>query len=210
MKQPPKVTPSKAVPKLATPRIPRLRRLSDEEIELWQQVAASVTPRRDAHLPQRLVTPPAAVAAPPIATPTGGPVAPLVKRPVPPPFAPLERTLKRKLSRGRMTADAAIDLHGLRQDAAYGVLHRFLVGAQHDGARVVIVVTGKGSTGTGGIGKYGAGDPYAGAPGVLRRAVPLWLALPEFRPLVVGFEEAGRAHGGAGALYIRLRRGPRG
>jgi DNA-nicking Smr family endonuclease len=41
---------------------------------------------------------------------------------------------------------------------------------------------------------------------VLRRAVPLWLALPELRPLVIGFEEAASAHGGAGALYVRIRR----
>ena len=42
--------------------------------------------------------------------------------------------------------------------------------------------------------------------GVLRRQVPLWLALPEFRTLVVGFEEAHVGHGGEGALYVRVRR----
>jgi DNA-nicking Smr family endonuclease len=36
--------------------------------------------------------------------------------------------------------------------------------------------------------------------------VPQWLALPEFRPLVVGFEEAHIGHGGEGALYVRIRR----
>jgi DNA-nicking Smr family endonuclease len=41
---------------------------------------------------------------------------------------------------------------------------------------------------------------------VLRRAVPLWLALAEFRPLVIGFEEAAPAHGGAGALYVHVRK----
>ena len=46
-----------------------------------------------------------------------------------------------------------------------------------------------------------------GTTGVLRRQVPLWLGLPEFRALVLGWEEAGRPHGGAGALYVRLRRG---
>lgn len=204
--RPPKSKASEAgAPNLATPRAPRLRRLSDEEIELWTQVAASVTPRPGANLPRPLVMPPSDAVAP-VKVPTGIPVAPRAAPSRPPPFAPLERTLKRKLSRGRMTADAAIDLHGLRQEAAYGVLHRFLVGAQHEGARVVLVVTGKGSRG---------GDPFGdgpsfGGPGVLRRSVPLWLALPEFRSLVVGFEEAGRAQGGAGALYIRLRRGPRG
>ena len=180
----------------APTRPPRLRKLSDEEIELWTQVAATVTPRPDAILPDRLVVPAAIVAEPqarpvPLAAP-----APSAKMPAPPPFAPLERTLKRKLSRGRMTADAALDLHGFRQEEAYGALRAFLHRAQGEGARVVLVVTGKGSRG---------GDVFGNA-GVLRRAVPLWLALPDFRPIVIGFEEAGRPHGGAGALYVRLRR----
>jgi DNA-nicking Smr family endonuclease len=41
---------------------------------------------------------------------------------------------------------------------------------------------------------------------VLRRVVPHWLRLPELRALVLGFEEAAPQHGGAGALYVRLRR----
>jgi DNA-nicking Smr family endonuclease len=41
---------------------------------------------------------------------------------------------------------------------------------------------------------------------VLRRQVPLWLELPEFRALVVGFDDAHAGHGGDGALYLRLRR----
>jgi DNA-nicking Smr family endonuclease len=56
----------------------------------------------------------------------------------------------------------------------------------------VLVITGKGVR--------------AGEPGVLRRQVPLWLGLAEFRDAVVGFEEAHMAHGGEGALYVRLRR----
>jgi DNA-nicking Smr family endonuclease len=43
-------------------------------------------------------------------------------------------------------------------------------------------------------------------PGVLRRQVPQWLGLPEFRSLVLGFEDAHVTHGGEGALYVRLRR----
>jgi DNA-nicking Smr family endonuclease len=41
---------------------------------------------------------------------------------------------------------------------------------------------------------------------VLKRQVPQWLSLPEFRTLVIGFEEAHIAHGGEGALYVRVRR----
>jgi DNA-nicking Smr family endonuclease len=64
---------------------------------------------------------------------------------------------------------------------------------QANGAKFVIVVTGKGARGT-------------GEQGVLRRQVPLWLRLPEFRNLVVGFETAHIGHGGEGALYVRVRR----
>jgi DNA-nicking Smr family endonuclease len=40
----------------------------------------------------------------------------------------------------------------------------------------------------------------------LRRQVPLWLEAPDFRGLVVGFDTAHAGHGGAGALYVRVRR----
>jgi DNA-nicking Smr family endonuclease len=36
--------------------------------------------------------------------------------------------------------------------------------------------------------------------------VPLWLSLPDLRPLVVGFTEAAIGHGGTGALYVRVRK----
>ena len=49
-------------------------------------------------------------------------------------------------------------------------------------------------------------DSWVDEPGVLRRLVPHWLREPDLRAVVLGFEEAGRAHGGAGALYVRLRR----
>ena len=44
-----------------------------------------------------------------------------------------------------------------------------------------------------------------GERGVLRRQVPLWLDLPEFRRYVLGLGTANIAHGGDGALYVRLR-----
>ena len=53
-----------------------------------------------------------------------------------------------------------------------------------------------------------ADGPWEGevAGGVLGRQVPLWLALPEFRAYVSACEQADTAHGGDGALYIRIRR----
>ncbi len=187
----------------------RLRRLSAEEIELWLSVAAGVTRRIGSALPARApAEEPAASRVPPQPS-SPGPAAKPAGRgrppagPPAPPLAPLERKLKQRLSRGRATADAAIDLHGFRQGEAHGALLRFLQRAQRDGLKVVLVVTGKG-----GRRPDEANGGYEGRDiGVLKRAVPLWLSEPAFRATVVGYEEAGRSHGGAGALYVRVRKG---
>ncbi len=113
-----------------------------------------------------------------------------------PPPAPIERRLRQKLSRGRAAPDAEIDLHGMRREEAFVALRKFLLRAQSDGARLVLVVTGKGN-------RAASGDF---ARGVLRQSVPDWLCGPEYHAIVAGFEEAARPHGGSGALYVRLRR----
>ena len=94
-----------------------------------------------------------------------------------------------------------LDLHGMTQAQAHVALHRFLVGAQRQGSRLVMVVTGKGARERG-------RRVDAAEPGVLRRAVPFWLRDGTMRAIVIGFEEAAQGHGGAGALYVRLRRPP--
>ncbi len=186
----------------ATRRRGRLRRLSEEEIELWLLVAAGVARRPGSSLPALVPSSVAAPAALPVAPPPAADPPAALLRPAStnlPPLAPLERKLKQRLSRGRMTADAVIDLHGFTRDQALSALRRFLMGAQRDGLRIVLVVTGKG-------GRPSLAFEGHDGIGVLKRSVPMWLDMPEFRPLVVGYEEAGRSHGGAGALYVRLRR----
>jgi DNA-nicking Smr family endonuclease len=90
------------------------------------------------------------------------------------------------LRRGRLEPEARIDLHGFTQDSAYRALLNFLVRAQADGAKLVLVITGKG--------------------GVLRAQLPLWLGQPDLRPLVAGMKEAHARHGGGGAYYVLLRK----
>ena len=109
----------------------------------------------------------------------------------PPPLAPLGRRMKQRVARGKEAIDARLDLHGLTQAQAHSALLHFLHNAHAREARLVLVITGKGR---------------GSEPGVLRRQVPQWLGLPEFRSLVIGFEDAHVAHGGEGALYVRLRR----
>ena len=116
-------------------------------------------------------------------------------KPSAPPLAPIGRRERSQLARGRKAIDARLDLHGMTQERAHRRLVAFLQGASADGATFVLVITGKGRA-----------SVLEGERGVLRRQVPLWLALPDLRSLVVGFEEAGIGHGGEGALYVRLRR----
>jgi DNA-nicking Smr family endonuclease len=183
-----------------TPRPGRQRRLSDDEVELWIAVAKSVSRRKGAALPaSRKVRPPPS--APTSREADAARAGPAPRPPAPPPLAPLDKRLRRRLARGRSAIDRSIDLHGMNQAQAHDALRGFLAGAQARGDRLVVVVTGKGVARAKGPESSGAD-----APGVLRRIVPHWLHAPEMRAIVLGFEEAGRAHGGSGALYVRLRR----
>jgi len=168
-----------------------------EELRLWRQATQSVAPlgrRPPGEEPRRLEEEAKA----------SSPAARAVAKPAPakgpaPALSPIDRRTVSRLTRGAVAIDAKIDLHGLTQAAAHGRLIRFLREAQAGGARMALVVTGKGRP---------ADDAATtgGERGVLRRMVPLWLASAEMRPFVVGFGAAGRAHGGAGALYVRIRR----
>jgi DNA-nicking Smr family endonuclease len=185
------------IPDLAAPR--RKRSLSEEERTLWESVAKQVKPLRKkprltkAQITAELADSVAARPAPPVRSPV--PVkTTLPPKPQAPPLAPLGRRERSQLSRGRKEIDARIDLHGMTQKRAHRALFGFLQRAHGEGFTFVLVITGKG--------KMGADSER----GVLRRQVPQWLSLPEFRSLVVGFEEAHIGHGGEGALYVRVRR----
>lgn len=182
------------------PKPPRGRRrgLSEEDRALWETVTKQVRPLRKKPRPAK-PHPPMSAPEPVLARPS--PPRPVASMPVlkpakapMPPLAPLGRRERARLSRGRNEIDARLDLHGMTQHRAHQALHLFLQRAHHEGLTFVLVITGKGTVGS---------DPDRG---VLRRQVPQWLSLPEFRSLIVGFEEAHIGHGGAGALYVRIRR----
>jgi DNA-nicking Smr family endonuclease len=171
----------------------RHRGLDDEDASLWAHVTKSVKPLagRGALRHAPAMPNPNREEQPRHRPPPTKPVEDRV-----PPLAPIERRTRAALERGSESVDAVLDLHGHTQDVAHAALRRFLAGAQRDGLKFVLIVTGKGST-----------DSPGGGRGVLKRMVPLWLRAPELRALVVGFDEAAHRHGGAGALYVRLRRG---
>jgi DNA-nicking Smr family endonuclease len=183
---------------------PRRRRaLSEEERVLWESVANEIKPLRKkprAPKPQPASVEDLSVAAKSPASPKPAPAARPAKaarpeKPSAPPLAPLGRRERSQLSRGRKEIDARLDLHGMTQTRAHRALLSFLQHASSDGLSFVLIITGKGRT----------MGPQA-ERGVLRRQVPEWLSLPEFRAFVVGFEEAHIGHGGEGALYVRIRR----
>jgi DNA-nicking Smr family endonuclease len=176
----------------------RTRRPTAEERALWEAVAKTVKPlrpRRQANTTD--VPPPTPAKAMPAAVGSvPRPTAPA--RPVEPPqLAPLDRRMRTRIGRGSIAIDARVDLHGLTQAAAHQRLRTFLADSQAAGAKLVLVITGKGRTGD----THSIGTER----GVLRRLVPIWLGSTELRRYVVGYDTAGRGHGGEGALYVRLR-----
>ena len=189
MKRPPNL------PDLSAPSRGR-RHLSEEERTLWDSVARQIKPLRKKPRVGKTAGP---VSEPPPMRTTASPrpipsnSAPKPSKPAVPPLAPLGRRERSRLSKGRSEIDARLDLHGMTQTRAHRTLLGFLQRAHHDGLTFVLVITGKGVVGN-------------AERGVLRRQVPQWLSLPEFRSLVVGFEEAHIGHGGEGALYVRIRR----
>jgi DNA-nicking Smr family endonuclease len=150
---------------------------------------------------------PAGPKAPPALTPKlRAPAAPKVAKLSPAPLADFERRAARKIASGKVEVDARIDLHGLRQRDAHVRLRAFLVEAHARGHKTVLVITGKGGEEPPDrLGDLG-GERQRG---VLRRNVPHWLGEPELRAIVLSFTQAGVRHGGAGALYVQLRKGGR-
>ena len=167
------------------------RPLKPDELRVWGHVAATVHP-----LPGRLAPKP-----PPEAKATETPARIQPPKPAAPKAArrkgdvdPIEPNRRHRIAKAREEIGGRIDLHGMTQDRAKAALEAFLGRAWDEGYRAVLVITGKGVQGD----------------GVLRRRAPEWLAAPHLAPIVAGISEAHRRHGGEGALYVALKRKPRG
>ncbi len=167
--------------------------MSEDERALWRGFARGVKPLRRAAGVEYDVAP----------TPKARPPQSIRKQHVstkaPPALAQFDRRLRQRVARGQAEIEARLDLHGMTQKQAHAALLQFLNRAQARNATIALVVTGKGAGGLTGT---------TTERGVLRRQVPLWLSLPEFRRFIVSFEQAHGTHGGEGALYLRLRRRP--
>ncbi len=174
------------------------RRLSAEERALWRRVAATVVPLRSAAIPE-----PALPAAPLAAPPR---VRPVSRQPDPSPkhhprrAAPgitLDGGWDRRLASGSVVPDASIDLHGHTLATAHHVLDQALERAIRRGDRVLLVITGRPP-------RPESERPHA--RGRIRASIGDWLAASPHAPRIAAIRGAHPRHGGAGALYLILRR----
>jgi DNA-nicking Smr family endonuclease len=170
-----------------------MRRLTLDEQRLWARVVETVRPLGATRPPD---PPPAAEAAPaskPAAAPAKPPAA--VARPRPVPGTTLDGSWDRRLARGAVAPDAVLDLHGHNLATAYELLDRRLGDAIAGGARLLLLITGK---------PPGPEQPVK--RGAIRAAVGDWLAASRHAGDIAAVRSAHPRHGGAGALYIVLRR----
>jgi DNA-nicking Smr family endonuclease len=162
------------------------RKTTDEERTLFEETFREARP----HKPVKVAAKPAKKIVPAVPQKqTGG----------------LNGNTADRLRKGALDPDARIDLHGMTEAVAHNRLLPFLRNARRNGARLVLVITGKGAR---------KPDPYAAfdlevesrARGVLKSMVPRWLREPEFAELIADHRSAHIRHGGGGALYVYLKK----
>jgi DNA-nicking Smr family endonuclease len=185
------------------------RTLTPEEKELWRYVTRHDTPLGNANLPEITETPAEKT--------TKSKEKPVVKkwRPgmhavIPPnsgsnkktdlsqgDYASIDRSTAERFRKGDYPIDATLDLHGMSREKAHTMLLAFLNVFYAQGARCLLVITGKGKK------DAKSGDKISG---VLRESLPQWLSVPEVKKMILAFDIAKPKHGGSGAFYILLRR----
>jgi DNA-nicking Smr family endonuclease len=190
------------------------RSVTADEARLWEHATRSLDPVKAKPRVPSASAPSESASTPTQAPPARGKATAAPREPgkaasakanprPPVPLAGFDRRKVRQIASGKIEVDARIDLHGSRQRDARARLHAFLLAAHAKGHKTVLVITGKG------------GEEPADAlgslmgerqRGVIRRSVPHWLEEPDLRAVVLSYTQASPRHGGAGALYVQLRR----
>lgn len=180
------------------------RRLTSDELKLWKRFTAGIERLSKSSLPtlnEPLPTrPEGSTASPKGRSPAASQAGPPPPKPTPiprrsPPLDPTkpvntDRRTWERLKRGQIAIERRLDLHGRTQIEAHDALGRFLAASSAGDVRCVLIVTGKGIDGH----------------GVLRQMVPRWLAEEGNRQKVITYYTAQPRDGGAGALYVLIRR----
>lgn len=183
------------------------RGLTPDEAAVWAKVAATVQPlggRRPQAADQVMAAAPV-TAAPAIRTGSRPQPAPTPPAPPDPPRArPLDRhgldaSWERKLAKAALAPDFTLDLHGHSLEAAHARLEHGLTQALAQGARLLLLITGRP--------RPADSQTLRGERrGAIRAKVLDWLAAGSHAHRIAAVRQAHPRHGGAGALYIVLRR----
>ena len=99
----------------------------------------------------------------------------------------------RKLAAGSLAVEAHLDLHGMNLEQAQESLLFFIRESYLQGKRCVLIVTGRGLRSPGG-------------QGIIKSHTQDWLTRVPLKRVVLAFATAQPRHGGAGALYVLLRK----
>lgn len=186
------------------------RRLRPDEIELWRRVADTTdrldSGRKGHEAPMPRPKPKKTRPVVPFEMGQTNTTAPVVHDLSAPSSSPvsttplrMDRKTHQRLKRGKLSPEARLDLHGMTTERAHPRLISFILKAQADGKRLVLVITGKGK-------HRDEGGPIPVRYGVLRHQVPHWLSVPPLAQAVLQVAEAHSSHGGGGAYYVYLRR----
>jgi DNA-nicking Smr family endonuclease len=179
------------------------RHLSPDEVALWQRVAGTVRRSKNAPVNPLPVRPerierrsfPATEAAKKDRTSTSS-VRTVSNIGV---SNTLDGSWDKRIAGGRIVPERTIDLHGLNLAGAHARLEHGLAAAARDGVRVVLLVTGRPA-------RSGASRIDIPLRGIIRESVGDWLASSRISQSIAAVQNAHPRHGGAGALYIVLRR----
>jgi len=189
----------------------RKKGLSQEDIEVWQQVVTRVK-RKSIAKPQKIFPETVkkselkstAVHLRPFSV---GEKAILKTKDRSPSFEDdvrstspnMDRKNFQRLVKGKLDIDGALDLHGLTADQAQVRLIAYITQSHAMGLRLLLVITGKG--------KHERLDEFnRSRGGILRQSLPDWLRGPNMSSKVLQVTQAQPKHGGAGAFYVYLRR----
>lgn len=165
-----------------------MRKAIVPDAHLFEETLRDVVPLKARKRRAKPAPPPAPVPA--IVARAAPVVQPTPKPPAKPQPPQLDGSTERKLTRGLLTIDATLDLHGMTQTQAHAALDRFVARQIGTAARVLLIVTGKGK----------------GGDGVLKRLMPEWLMAGPYASRILKIASAARGHGGGGASYVMLRR----
>jgi len=169
----------------------RSRALTETDRAEWAQFARLIAPLPGRAPLPRLELPPPAADLPPRPRPV--PAVSVARNRLQPVAvgatpAGVDGASWQRLRGGKLAPTRKLDLHGMTAQHAYHALVGFLRSAHADRQRCVEVVTGRGS-GEGG--------------GTIRREFPMWLNLPEIRPMILAAVHPHAANPGAVRLLLR-------